>query len=210
MLDNLPGTILAAGALGTTAFGIVEGLKRWSVIGDAGFRTIVRILGPILVALRDAYGPDVEKLLRAQYRGDSKELGRLVRQGARLGLSKQNAKELAAFLGVVPCAELCKVAAAVVAGSDLTSEQRNVIGRFEAAVDARIEAATTLAQAQYSGTMKIAASIVAVALALVVGWQLDVDLFHALVVWLVAVPLAPIAKDVAAGLRAAAQAVGRR
>ena len=210
MLDNLPATILAVGALGTAAFGIVEGLKRWSVIGDAGFGTIMRILGPILAALRGAYGPDAEALLRAQYRGDSQELGRLVRQGARLGLSAENAEELAASLDVVPGAALRDAAAAVVAGSDLTPEQRNVIGRFEIAVDARIEAATTLAQAQYSGTMKIAASIVAIALALLVGWRLCVDLLHALVVGLAAVPLAPIAKDVAAGLRAAAQAMGRR
>src|SRR5258705_13794306 len=36
MLDN-PGTfVLAAGALGTAAFGIVEGLKRWRPIGEAG------------------------------------------------------------------------------------------------------------------------------------------------------------------------------
>lgn len=210
MIDNLAATILAAGALGTAAFGIVEGLKRWSVIGDAGFGTIVHILGPIIGALREAYGPDTETLLRAQYRGDSQELARLIRQGVRLGLSVNNADKLASYLGVVGGAELRDAAAAAVAGTELTSEQRNIIGRFEVAVDARIAAATTLARAQYSGTMKIAASIVAIALALVIGWRLNVDLLHALVVGLAAVPLAPIAKDVAAGLRAATQAMGRR
>ena len=208
MIDHLAATILAAGALGTAAFGIVEGLKRWSVIGDAGFRTIVHILGPIIGAL--PYGPDTEALLRAQYRGDSQELARLLRQGVRLGLSVDNAETLASYLGVVGHAELRDAAAAAVAGTELTSEQRNIIGRFEVAVDARIAAATTLAHAQYAGTMKIAASIVAIALALVIGWRLNVDLLHALVVGLAAVPLAPIAKDVAAGLRAAAQAMGRR
>ena len=210
MIENLTATILAAGALGTAAFGVVDGLKRWSRFGDAGFGTILRGVEPIMSALRAAYGPDTEAVLRAQYRGDSQELARLVRQGARLGLSPDNAEALASSLEVVPEAALLDAAQAVLNGKDLDAKQRNTIGRFELAIDARVEAAITLAHAQYSGTMKIAASGVAIGLALGVGWRLEVDLLHALVVGLAAVPLAPIAKDVAVGLRAAAQAMGRR
>lgn len=60
--------VLAAGALGTAAFGIVEGLK-WTRLGELGFSKIEETLGSALMpALKVAYGPQYVSLLRAQYR----------------------------------------------------------------------------------------------------------------------------------------------
>ena len=207
---NLPAAVLAAGALGTAAFGIVEGLKGWRIIGEAGFSTLRRMLAMLMEALTAAYGPDVERLLSAQYRGDSRELARIIRQGARLGLSPRNAAAIADALGVVPAAALVDAAAAVEAGRELTPEQRNVLGRFELAVDARIESAMTLALDRYRRTVILAASLVAVVIALVMGRELGVPPHESLIVGLAAVPLAPVAKDVAAGLKAAAAALRAR
>ena len=208
--DNLGAAVLAAGALGTAAFGIVEGLKGWRLIGEAGFAQLRRMLAMLMEALAAAYGPDVERLLSAQYRGDSRELARMLRQGTRLGLSPRNAAALAMALGVVPPAALVDAAAAVEAGRELTAEQRNVLGRFELAVDARVEAAMTLALDRYRRTVIIAASLIAVTIALVMGRQLGFPPRESLIIGLAAVPLAPVAKDVAAALKAAAEALRAR
>jgi hypothetical protein len=209
--DNLGAAVLAAGALGTAAFGIVEGLKRWRLVGEAGFEAIVRILGPLMDTLRSAYGPDAVGLLRAQYRGDSQELARIMRQGTRLGLSARNAEKLAAALGVVGATELAEAAAAVESGHELTAEQRNVIGRFELAADARIDAAMILALDRYKGTVRITASFIAVGIALGVGEQFEnVTRLESLLIGIAAVPLAPVAKDVATAVRAAAEALRAR
>jgi hypothetical protein len=210
LIDHLGAAVLAAGALGTAAFGIVEGMKRWRFVGEAGFTTLLKLLAPLLDALTKAYGKDTERLLRAQYRGDSRELARIIRQGARLGLTPQNAAALATALGVVDPAKLVQVAQAIEAGKDLTAEERNILGRFELAVDARIESAMTLALDMYRRTVIIVAAFIAVAIALVVGWQLGVPLLQAVLVGVAAVPLAPVAKDVAAALKAAADALRAR
>ena len=105
-MDDLGAIVLATGALGTAAFGIVEGLKRWRRLGEAGFHAILTLLSAISDTLRTAYGPDVEKLLRAQYRGQQGELARVIRQGARIGLTSGNAEGVARGLGIVDAEKL--------------------------------------------------------------------------------------------------------
>lgn len=84
-MDDLTSWILAAGALGLTAFGIVEAFK-YTRIGVLGFEQILRILGKLQLALKVAYGDEYQDLLRSQYRGDVEELARTLRQGVRIGL----------------------------------------------------------------------------------------------------------------------------
>lgn len=211
LIDHLGAAVLAAGALGTAAFGIVEGMKGTRFVGEAGFSTLLKLLEPLLDALKKAYGrDDTERLLRAQYRGDSRELARILRQGVRLGLTPQNAAATARALGVVDPDKLVQVALAIEAGRELTSDERNILGRFELAVDARIESAMTLALDRYRRTVIVIASFTAIAIALFVGRQLAVPQLQSFIVGLAAVPLAPIAKDVAAALKAAADALRAR
>jgi hypothetical protein len=206
----------AAGALGTACFGMVEALK-WTPLGDAGFRQIGRFLGPDLMkALFGAYGKGCEQLLKAQYREDSSHqsgIAKTLRQGVRLGLTAHNATAIAEYLGSVDGASLKSAADAVAHGATLTSEQRGAIGRFEMAVDARIESALARAQDLYLGAVRCTASVLAIAIAeLVVAIQhVDgVGWLHGLLVGLVAVPLAPIANDLVGALQAAAKAMAAR
>jgi hypothetical protein len=207
-LKDVTGILLAAGALGTAAFGIVETLKRLQWPGEAGFGALLQVIGPIVSALRIAYGPDYERLLRAQYRGEQRELARLIRQGARVGLTDVNAADTAAFLGVVDVGRLLEAVRMVQAGKDLPAELRNVVGRFELAVDTRIDAALALARSRYVSSARIAASCMAVLLALFAGFILEnVSMARAVIVGVIAVPIAPVAKDLVTALQSASQAL---
>jgi hypothetical protein len=210
MEDHLAEAVLAAGALGTAAFGIVEGLKVFPWLAEAGFVVIRRFLAPVQIALDVAYGPDSIGLLKAQYRGDTSELMRVIRQGVRIGLTPENAEQIAAALNVVNGQQLKKAAEEVRAGDELSNDSRNVLGRFELAVDARIDAGLTLAHDHYVRTVKISATVVALAVAVVVARLLGVPTLHGIIIGLAAVPLAPIAKDVVTAIKAAAEGLRAR
>jgi hypothetical protein len=214
LVDNLGATIVAAGALGTAAFGIVEGLKATAGVGEAGFSRLTATLGALTGPIGVAYGSGWEPILRAHYRGDGRELKKLLRQGVRVGVNQDNAEQVALFLGSVPGPAL---KAAIFAASTATpanavsDADRSVIGRYELAADARIDAALTLAQVSYAATARQAAMVIAIGLALGVAWMVKVNWLAGLIVGLVAVPIAPIAKDIASGINAAAAALkGRR
>ena len=214
MLDDWGELVLAAGALGTAAFGIVEGLKWLPFVGEAGLPAMLRLLGLALQsALATAYGDDFVRMLRAQYRGDQENFAKVVRQGLRIGLTPRNAVDIASALGVVNPAMLQEAASAVDSGATLTPEQRNAIARFELAADARVDAGLSLAQDHYTRLAKVLAGLVAVAIAVTVAYGLKPDgslIGWGLLVGLAAVPLAPIAKDVAGALKAATQALRAR
>jgi hypothetical protein len=223
LLDSLGDLVLATGALGTAAFGIVEALKRTSMIGEAGFPAIPRLLGEALMgALRKAYGPEVEDLLRAQYRGDLEALAKVLRQGMRIGLTPSNAEAIATTLGVVDAATLKAAATGLETGQELPPELRNALGRFELAADARIDAALALARDRYARSAKITASLFALVVAVVVAVFIALGppdpnvgppvqvVLTGILVGLAAVPLAPVAKDIAAALKAATEALKAR
>ncbi len=209
-INTLSSAIAAAGALGTASFGIVEGLK-WTALGTAGFGSIGAYLGHDLVGcLRGAYGPEFERLLRAQYRQDSRSqtlIAKSLRQGVRIGLTTANAENVARFLGTVAPAALKQAAAAVEASTPLTDAERGAIGRFELAADARIASALSRAQDVYLGWVRGSASLCAIVLGIAAALILGSDLVDGVIVGIVAVPLAPIANDVVAALQAATRAM---
>lgn len=206
-MENIGTIVLATGALGTAAFGIVEAMK-WTRIGFMGFSKINETLGPIWQTLRVAYGSDFEQVLRGQYKGDLSELVRTLRQGVRIGLTEDNAGKIAEWLGLKHAEELQKVAKKLEASQKLTEEERNILGRFELAVDARIDAGMALAENQYVGKLRVLASCAALIIALGVGVYLDM-MFLAVIVGIAAVPFAPIAKDLSSALQAAVSALKR-
>ena len=211
-MDNLGTIILAVGALGTAAFGIVEALK-WTGIGVFGFRQLVSVLGePVIAALRVAYGAEAVTMLKELYRTDRKggELPTTIRQGARVGLTPETAPALAKKVGVVSADDLAEVAKLVQSGKPLEEAQRGILGRFELALDSRIDAALALADTRYKGYVRLAASFVAIAIALIVGIIQQQPILISVIVGVAAVPFAPVAKDLASGLQAASQAMARR
>jgi hypothetical protein len=217
LTEHLGTVVLATGALGTAAFGIVEAMK-WTRLGRSGFSKIEKTLGSaVMGSLRNAYGTDYLALLAAQYRnGRGKgDLPRSLRQGIRLGLRPDNAAGMAEHVGVVDGEALVAVANALAGGNTLSAEQKAVLGRFELAIDARIDAALALAESIYLGSVRCAAMGVAVGLALIAavciaGGLAEAEWVTALIVGIAAVPLAPIAKDVSRALQSAATAIGAR
>jgi hypothetical protein len=220
-IDSLGKAIAAAGALGTACFGIVEALK-WTPLGAAGFGQIKQYVGPEMqAALRVAYGADFEHLLRAQYRQDSQHqttIAKSLRQGVRIGLTSNNAEAIATFLGTVEASALRSAVLKVEQAQPLSDDSRAAIGRFELAADARIDSALARAQDVYIGTVRSAASLLAIVLAEAAAWLLGTGAdsvgpnvwLVGLLVGVVAVPLAPIANDVVGALQAATRALRAR
>jgi hypothetical protein len=208
-IPDLTQLVIAAGALGAASFGIVEGLKS-RFLGGWGFDTVVRMLGPLREPLKIAYGPEYEALLRAQYRKDrtnQDDIARTLRQGVRVGLTRENASECARFVGSVPPEALVAAVEAASQGAEIPSEHRNVIGRFELAVDARIDSALALAKDQYLGAVRGFAYGIAIVMALFAGFVLHARVGISLVVGVAAVPIAPITNDIVAALQAATKAL---
>src|SRR4029077_14527972 len=165
-----------------------------------------------------AYGEDFHKLLQAQYRQDSQHqttIGKSLRQGVRIGLKSNNAEAIARWLGTVDPAALKAAVANVEAGVALSDDNRGAIGRFELAADARIDSALARAQDLYIGTVRCAASALAIVLAEATAFLLGPGLtgggpqtwLVGLLVGVVAVPMAPIANDVVSALQAATRAL---
>jgi hypothetical protein len=220
--------ISASAGLGTAAFGIVETMKSRSLIGEAGFSHIERLLGPLLkIAVKHAYGEGYSDMLRAQYKSDQRELRRSLRQGVRVGLKSENAKELAAFIGVIEENEMATFVdaakKAILRGPppddsngdkpqrELNDSERMLLARYEMAADGRIEAALAVAQTSYACTARTWAMCISMLIALVVGWIMGFNgeghpertyyIFNAILIGLLAVPVAPIAKDLTEAIK---------
>jgi hypothetical protein len=213
---DLTAMVLATGAVGTAAFGIVEALK-WTPLGLIGYGRIRATLGAeVMKAVERAYGSGFSTYLQGLYRQGrvGGGLGKALRQGVRIGLTGDSAAALANAVQVVGPDELAQAALKLQSGSELDPAERSLVGRFELAIDARIDAALALAETNYTGGMKVSASFVAIGLALLAGATLEggfcANWMLGIVVGVAAVPLAPIAKDVATGIKSARQAMGAK
>jgi len=214
--------ILAIGALGTAAFGLVDASKAVrGGVSNRGFGIIQAALAPfdaaLTHALGDTPGGDWKTVLKSHWiNGRPKDEQKAIAVSLiQLGLTVETAATLAPAGQVTPEA-LQAVVVALTNGTDLTPQQLNVLGRFKATIEARIDAAYERADQLYRTTARTVAGVVAVLLALAAmyimsngGANRDQYLAAALV-GLVAVPLAPIARDLASTLTSAATALGRR
>lgn len=151
-----------------------------------------------------------------------------MRQGIRIGLTPDNAESAArAIGGSLVSPEALRYAAAAVAASDsgeLPTAVRATLARFELALDARIESAMGLAEGDYVGGARTLAMVASVALALAAAASIETAthdarwlfgmtgemLVKALVVGIAAVPLAPVANDLAGALQAVTKSLRRK
>jgi len=196
------------------------GGRRWPTAQKAA-------LDPLLPALEFAYGTDAMELLKAQYRsGRTKsDLPRSLRQGVRIGFGVMASDGIiAAGIGLGINKEIATHAAdALIVGrqqrppaageqekmpspSPVSDEQRAALARLETAIDGRIDAALMLADTQYITQTKLIATFVALVIAFFVGLSLEQDPLICFVVGIAAVPLAPVAKDIATALQEAVKA----
>jgi hypothetical protein len=204
-------------------FGRGAGGRYWPTLQRAG-------LDPLLPALQAAYGADVIELLKAQYRsGRAKgDLPRTLRQGVRIGFGvtpQEAIVEAARALGIDAQAAQQAAAALTLARNQrppaagetppdapapVSGEQRSALARLETAIDARIDAALVLADTQYVTQAKVIATGVALAIAYSVGSLLGTEPVVSFMVGIAAVPLAPVAKDLAQALQEAVRALKAR
>ncbi len=198
-------------------------------VGFGKIRRLARRLAPALVV---SYGDEYDRILRQQYRAGrgQGQAPETIRQGVRLGLpflDPKAAREVIAAVWGLPDAQTAALADALTAekrggtdGETSTPEPvaaaQALAARFATALDTRVDAAFELAEEIYQARARLWAAVVAIGLSLGYhaataggklgdpgGWLV------ALVVGLAAVPLAPMAKDLASSLSDALNALGK-
>lgn len=242
---DLTTLIVATGALGTSSYGIVDGMKdRNESVGHAGLTELKTGLNVLLDALEQAYGnQQFEELLHAKYREEREQLELFLRQGVRIGLTSKNANCIANKLGGIDGDALSSAITFLEENGDLADvdehddkitaakkkklreydDAQRILARYEVIADARIDGAITLSRARYKGTVLRYAMGVAVLIGISAGFCVGVDAANsglefanmnrreALIVGkfvlmglftgLAAVPIAPVAKDIANAIR---------
>lgn len=224
-LTDIINIIAAISALGTAAFGLVETSKVfWGGVSRIGFGHIEEALRPFAPALAAAVGPanDWRRILRAHWlNGRPKDEQKAIAKSLlRLGLSAENARDVA-VASRVDTAALSRVVAGLEEGRELEPQELNVLGRFDAAVEAVLDSAFERAEQQYGNFTRSLAAVFAFVLSVAAGaiiqssagkfhplhYFTSMDFLTAVVIGIVAVPIAPIAKDLVSTLTAATQAM---
>jgi hypothetical protein len=193
-IASVGSAIVAVGALGTASFGLLDATKALGGgISVVGWKQVAASLQPFQTALSDG-NVDWTTTIRANWinglpKDDQKAAAKSL---IRLGLSPANAATLAPA-GRVDPVRLAAVMTAIDAGLDAGFERG----------DQRYRSAARMA----AGVIAIALSIVLVLLFPgLVGGTPPRNFFKAILIGLVAVPTAPIAKDLASALSTAAAA----
>lgn len=220
-IDMVIAVIAATGGLGLAAMSLVDAFKAvpGGGVSRIGFRHIRDVAVLFDKVLERAVGAQWEAVILSHWingRARSDQIG-IVRSLLRLGLNPDTSDQLAAIGNVDPKA-LSSAAGKLLKGAAMTEAEVNLIGRVEAAVEARLDAAFDLAEQAYRNQARILAGVIAVVLAVVASllmearpaisgleW-LDTRLLIGVLVGLLAVPIAPIAKDLVSALTAAASA----
>ena len=94
--------------------------------------------------------------------------------------------------------------------SSLSDDERSALARLETTIDARIDAALVLAEYQYVAQARVWAMVLALGIALGTGFYLVENMALAFLVGITAVPLAPVAKDLASALQEAVKALRKQ
>jgi hypothetical protein len=217
-IGSIGSAIAAIGALGTAAYGLLDATKAFGGgVSRIGWGKVQAALLPFQAALADV-NADWTATVRANWlNGVAKEDQKAAAKSlVRLGLSPANAAALAPA-GRVDPARLVAVMTAVDQGNALVPADVAVLARFDSAVDAALDAGFERADQRYRNVARLLAGIIAVALAVVAaiafpqyfpeGASRAAQLSKAALIGLIAVPLAPIAKDLSSALSTAASAL---
>ena len=204
-------TVLSAlAALGTAAAGLVDVLKALpnGGISHIGFRCIRAALQPVNAALTAMSVADPFDTLHANWINGvpEDEQKAIAKSLIHLGLTPASAPTLADQLGVDKAA-LASAATNIQNGTPLSQQDLNVLGRFDTVVGAIIDAGYERGDQLYRNAAKLAAMVIAIILAVWAGQLFGFDVWKAALVGVVSTPLAPIAKDLASSIQAAANDV---
>jgi hypothetical protein len=211
VLQNLPQVITAIGGLGTAAFGLLDASKVFAGgvnhIGFTGIRAAVRQLTDAGQPVNALSQRMILATLQANWMNGTHLGGQkaIAKSLIKLNLNPGNAAALALATGVDPDA-LKTVATKIAAGISLISSESDVFARFDLIVTAMLDEAYQRSDQVYRNWTRALSALIAVALALAGGRMLhpSVDWPVAVLVGLLATPLAPVAKDLATALATAA------
>jgi hypothetical protein len=230
-VDRISEWIVAVAGVGTAAMGLVQAMKGLSIgrfgLGLVGLGKIERHLGPAAVAaLEVAYGRGAgRELLEGAWQDGAARLAETLRNGMRMAIFADEQREpvrlLIESLGHDANSVLEAVRALRAAGEgepSLGSElgrKRELVARVEASIDARVAAAVAAGQHFYAASMQLAAMSVALVGCVLVAVvpaddALRPSMFTAVIVGLLAVPIAPLAKDLLALLNSIRGSLERR
>src|SRR5215831_14936578 len=215
--NEISNLVIAIGALGTASFALVDATKigRNGGVSNSGFAFIERAVRTFLsnAARKRNDGMNVLDVLHGNWingvaLADQKAIAKSL---IKLRLAEGTAESFAKATDVDRNV-LTQVAKAMRAGTALTPEQTNALGRFDLALTALLDDAYQHADQRYRNSAKMLASIVAIVLAVAGGWAVvgtaAGDYFGTAKMWqaalcgLLAIPLAPISKDLASALQA--------
>lgn len=219
--NQLPQIITAIGGLGTAAFGLLEAAKPvFPWINYIGFGRIRRTVSALTPNETGAGQPVnalpqkniLQSLLANWVNGtDLASQKAIAKSLIKLHLSAGNAAPLAAATNVDP-ALLTEVAVSIVSGTALTQPQSDAYARFDLIVTAMLDESYQQSDQVYRNWTRGLSALIAVVLAVAGGWTMTVagqtfwltkDMYLALLIGLLATPLAPIAKDLSSALATA-------
>lgn len=216
-LADLGAALAGLGALSTAAFGLLDSTKAfWGGASNIGCGHIRGALTPFAPALENALGADGWwPVVRASWVGGVAKSDQKAKAQAliKLGLNSANAPQIAKA-SHVNAAALTAAVGKLEKGTKLSDADLNVLGRMNATIDALLDAAYEAADQQYRNWCRVLAGVICLALAYV-AWLLwkgttgetPPDLWTVLAVGLLAVPLAPVAKDLTGALSSAMNAL---
>jgi hypothetical protein len=231
-LSNILNFLTAAAGLGTASMGLVDATKAWNGgPSNFGFSHIKRALDPFLVAGTNATpatgqgqaaAPALDKAqiletLKANWLNGVSKADQKAKAKAliHLGLTQGNAPALAAAANVAG-GPLASLAAKTATGDPPTQAELAVLGQFDAVLMAVLDVAYERGDQLYRNGCKAFAMAISAVIAVLVGWLAHRDLgwgyfgsanfVLSFIIGISATPLAPVAKDLASTLQAAAGA----
>jgi hypothetical protein len=212
---DLPKIVLAIGALGTAAYGVVDVSKGfWGGVSNRGFGDIKNVVSKFIPAAPgEKDGPalsltSVLTTLKANWLNgmalaDQKSVAKAL---IKLNLNADSAEKMAAATGV-NADVLRSIARRLPMGTALEANETDVYGRFDLLLSALLDQGYQRADQRYRNSAKLLAVPVAVLLALLGAWAIAgsgltrLDVLRAVAGGLLATPLAPIAKDLASAIQ---------
>lgn len=215
-LSIVSSAIVAVGALGTAAFGLVDTLKMLpgGGISRAGFKFIRQTILRLCPEVKSFDGTGLSReavlyTLKSHWINGTATSDQvsIAKSVIKLRLTPDTSDALAKATGV-DATMLSTVAASIISGTALTPQQNDLYGRFDLLLTTLLDQAYQRADQRYRNAAKSLAIPVAVGLSLAAALPTKaVTPSLAVILGLVATPIAPIAKDLASGLTAAMQAV---
>ena len=217
-IPQLSTMIMAVGALGTAAFGLVDAFKALpgGGVSHFGFRFVRNAIKDLLPdGTKTAMSRDkIVESLKSQWINGTAPVNdqvSIAKSLIKLQLSPDTAGALAKATGV-DAAILATVAQSMQTATALSAVQSDVNGRFDLALTTLLDQAYQRGEQRYRNAAKSAAVVVAVVLSLVANGYVvpeanRLSALGALLLGLVATPIAPVAKDIASAVQTASKAI---